>query len=214
MASSRQMIPAKVKEATYRDYGHACWLSFPGCTHRADTLDHVMPYSQGGLTRPSNLRPACRHCNSVRQDRLIQGRGIDVRVVLLAPGDMQQIDAHGGTLMDWRRVLDALGRHSDETWRVMHAMWKSGVWEATRTMQATPLVIVPPFDTPASQVSEWIRLGYAVEIPAQQGTGLSASCTAEAQALAAWNRRRATPAHIERDTRRRDDDWRRLGLLF
>lgn len=40
-------------------WGHACAY----CGEQADTLDHVLPRSQGGLTVMENLVPACRRCN-------------------------------------------------------------------------------------------------------------------------------------------------------
>jgi hypothetical protein len=34
------------------------------CYHRADTVDHIIPYSRGGETVMGNLVAACRSCNS------------------------------------------------------------------------------------------------------------------------------------------------------
>lgn len=48
-----------------------CWLRLAGCTIASTTADHVTPFKQ----RPDlamvrqNLRGACHHCNSSRQDR-------------------------------------------------------------------------------------------------------------------------------------------------
>jgi len=39
------------------------------CNGIADTADHIIPVSQGGTNELSNLLPACRSCNSTRQDR-------------------------------------------------------------------------------------------------------------------------------------------------
>lgn len=33
------------------------------------TLDHIIPSSRGGSNHPSNLRTACKPCNSSRQDK-------------------------------------------------------------------------------------------------------------------------------------------------
>lgn len=51
-------------------YGHCCYLC--GCDWDAllsfdKTVDHVIPLSQGGTEWPSNLRPACRSCNSSKK---------------------------------------------------------------------------------------------------------------------------------------------------
>jgi 5-methylcytosine-specific restriction endonuclease McrA len=37
----------------------------------AQTMDHVVPIARGGIHELSNLRPACRRCNSGKRDRLI-----------------------------------------------------------------------------------------------------------------------------------------------
>jgi 5-methylcytosine-specific restriction endonuclease McrA len=48
-----------------------CWLRLAGCTTLSTTADHVTPFKE----RPDlsmlrgNLRGACHHCNSSRQDR-------------------------------------------------------------------------------------------------------------------------------------------------
>lgn len=43
----------------------------------ADTVDHILPVASGGTHELSNLRPACRSCNSSRGARLATpgGRG-------------------------------------------------------------------------------------------------------------------------------------------
>jgi hypothetical protein len=45
-----------------RDAGTCLWCGKP-----ADTVDHIIPYSEGGVYHPSNLICACRHCNQKRQ---------------------------------------------------------------------------------------------------------------------------------------------------
>lgn len=46
-------------------FGGLCWM----CGEVADTVDHVKPLSRGGAHMASNLRPACRPCNSRKRDR-------------------------------------------------------------------------------------------------------------------------------------------------
>ena len=46
--------------------GQECALRLPGCTKWATTVDHIVPVIEGGTSDPSNLRPACSHCNSSR----------------------------------------------------------------------------------------------------------------------------------------------------
>ena len=46
-----------------RDH-HICQLQLPGCTGRADTVDHITARANGGPSTEDNLVAACRHCNS------------------------------------------------------------------------------------------------------------------------------------------------------
>lgn len=46
-------------------YGFVCWI----CGDHGDTVDHVKPLAAGGLHALSNLRPACRFCNTKKRDR-------------------------------------------------------------------------------------------------------------------------------------------------
>ncbi len=41
------------------------------CEAAAETLDHVVPRSRGGLHTWENLVAACRRCNAVKRDRLL-----------------------------------------------------------------------------------------------------------------------------------------------
>lgn len=131
MSTRRAMIPRSVQAKVVETYGSTCWLKFPGCTGRADTLDHLMPYSKGGTDSVNNLRPACRHCNSLRADRLVQGRGIEVHVLLCAP----RVRPHGGmpvtaTWLNYDAMLGMLasGRGvDDDVWRIAEGMW-NGAW--------------------------------------------------------------------------------------
>ncbi|MGH9252819.1 MAG: HNH endonuclease [Acidimicrobiales bacterium] len=50
--------------------GQRCAIRIDGvCTLWATTVDHIIPVSEGGTDHPSNLRPACRECNSSRARR-------------------------------------------------------------------------------------------------------------------------------------------------
>jgi 5-methylcytosine-specific restriction endonuclease McrA len=57
-ASYRNVRPLVLEAAGYR-----CQMT-PGCLNPATTVDHVIPLSAGGTNHPSNLRAACRGCNS------------------------------------------------------------------------------------------------------------------------------------------------------
>lgn len=49
-----------------RDAG-VCRIRGSGCTGIANTVDHIIPISEGGaMFDPANLRAACAHCNYSR----------------------------------------------------------------------------------------------------------------------------------------------------
>ncbi len=51
--------------ARWNYFGGRCWM----CSADADSIDHVIPLARGGTNWPSNLRPACRRCNSAKGAR-------------------------------------------------------------------------------------------------------------------------------------------------
>lgn len=57
------------------------------CAAQAETWDHVVPVSKGGLTEPGNILPACHVCNSSKRDRDLDdwleatGRELCVRAI-------------------------------------------------------------------------------------------------------------------------------------
>lgn len=50
---------------------YVCQLQLAGCTGRADTVDHLVPRSQGGLSTESNLAAACKRCNGRKGARTV-----------------------------------------------------------------------------------------------------------------------------------------------
>ena len=62
-----ELLPKRLTKWRFRTrifiaWGHACAY----CGEGADTLDHVLPRSRGGLTVEENLIPACRRCNGAK----------------------------------------------------------------------------------------------------------------------------------------------------
>lgn len=51
-----------------------CWLRFPRCTIRSQTIDHYWPmkYRPDLVADPRNHRPACHYCNRARRHTLPQ----------------------------------------------------------------------------------------------------------------------------------------------
>lgn len=61
--------PKGLRQAILERDNHLCQIRLPGCTMTADTVDHIRPVSQGGAWfEPTNLRAACRWCNTSRGD--------------------------------------------------------------------------------------------------------------------------------------------------
>lgn len=217
MSTRRTMIPRSVQAKVLETYGNQCWLKFPGCTGRADTLDHLMPYSKGGTDSVNNLRPACRHCNSLRADRLVQGRGIEVHVLLCAP----RVRPHGGmpstaTWLDYDAMLGMLasGRGvDDDVWRMAEGMWQGAVAKALRLPSAVPLVLLPPASVAVERWGEWLRLGYDLQVDSTH-PDKPFRCDLELRAYTSWMRSGVTDRSVSNALRARDDDWRRCGLVF
>ena len=62
-----ELQPKKATKARFRRRIFETWASSCAyCTDPADTLDHVLPRSRGGLTVAENLVPACRRCNGAK----------------------------------------------------------------------------------------------------------------------------------------------------
>ncbi len=78
---SSSSLTAKVLEM----YGPVCHLRMPGCLGVATTKDHLIPYSLGGRDTLENLRPACKPCNSKRQNRVMSGYGARINVLIGPP---------------------------------------------------------------------------------------------------------------------------------
>jgi hypothetical protein len=76
---------AALTQLVLSTYGRQCHLNMPGCTRFATTKDHLVPWSLGGTHQLSNLRPACRHCNTLRGNRVISGYGNRYVVVMGPP---------------------------------------------------------------------------------------------------------------------------------
>lgn len=68
--------PAQYRSPEYRALRSLWRLSNPPCwicgQLGADTVDHVVPLSQGGTNSLDNLRPAHRECNSRRGVRNVE----------------------------------------------------------------------------------------------------------------------------------------------
>jgi hypothetical protein len=58
----KRTIRHRFRAGIFAHWAHQCAY----CSQPADTLDHVVPRSAGGLTVAENLVPACRRCNGAK----------------------------------------------------------------------------------------------------------------------------------------------------
>jgi len=94
-------------------YGAECYLRLPGCSYVATTRDHLIPFAQGGEDSLDNCRPACRSCNSKRQDKAVGGLGANIMIVAGPPasGKSTYVIDHAkpnDVIIDLDRLVDAL----------------------------------------------------------------------------------------------------------
>lgn len=103
----------KITRAVIEAFGDRCHLRGPGCMGRATARDHLIPYSLGGPDELGNLRPACKTCNSRRGNRVINGYGASVTVVIGPPasGKTTHVRLHAkrdDVVVDLDRIAEAL----------------------------------------------------------------------------------------------------------
>ncbi|MFE7238230.1 HNH endonuclease [Streptomyces sp. NPDC057580] len=72
------------------------------CGSASETMDHVIPFSDGGADDTTNLVPACRHCNLVKGDKTPAELflGWDLRHRWSGKGTAQKSDILGTSLRD------------------------------------------------------------------------------------------------------------------
>jgi len=83
--------------------GHRCQY----CDGAAESIDHVVPRSRGGLHAWDNVVAACRRCNTRKEDRLPHEVGLVLRSAPVAPRQRVWLLAmSGGARDDWVPYLE------------------------------------------------------------------------------------------------------------
>ena len=59
----RRSFTANQRRIILAIYGHACIYCKASLTKETAQIDHVIPFSQGGVTSVKNGVPSCRKCN-------------------------------------------------------------------------------------------------------------------------------------------------------
>jgi hypothetical protein len=78
------------------------------CGNGANTIDHVVPWVQGGTHHPLNLVACCSSCNSIAGDRLFRDVSDKIDYIL----------QRRKTLSDLGYDVQALGDYADFPWEV------------------------------------------------------------------------------------------------
>jgi hypothetical protein len=109
------------KQVLERD-GYRCQISGPRCLTKANEVDHIVPFSQGGSKYDSvNLQAACKPCNlwKVSQDKREAWRRAGVDIVLVvgppAAGKSTYVKTHMGPndlVVDFDVIAQQLGSTS------------------------------------------------------------------------------------------------------
>jgi 5-methylcytosine-specific restriction endonuclease McrA len=61
--------------------GYTCYY----CGQEANTVDHIVPISKGGISSDENMIAACTRCNSGKRDRIAPGSFLTERRRLSTP---------------------------------------------------------------------------------------------------------------------------------
>jgi 5-methylcytosine-specific restriction endonuclease McrA len=79
------------------------------CAGIADSLDHVMPRSRGGLHIWENVVAACRKCNLGKRDRTPDEAGMKLAKTPLNPKELAWVTVAAGSVPDlWKPYLAQL----------------------------------------------------------------------------------------------------------
>lgn len=167
---------SRLTQLVIETYGPACWLRLPGCTGVATTKDHVVPHSHGGADDLENLRPACKPCNSKRQNRTIYGYGARVVVVMGPPaaGKTTYIDQHakpGDVTIDMDRIARALmpiapeqsHDYPDHVRHMAIAARKAALHRAVRLREKVTVWLIHAIPSP-EDLAEYRAYGYQMEV--------------------------------------------------
>ena len=80
------------------------------CGKRAESIDHVVPRSKGGPHTWENVVAACRRCNTVKRDRLLEETAMRLRRLPHAPRHAGWVVVAGHEVPpDWAPYLGPAG---------------------------------------------------------------------------------------------------------
>ena len=90
------------RRAVFARDDHRCQY----CGATADSIDHVMPRSRGGLHVWENVAAACRRCNLDKRDRTPEEAGMRLARPPLAPRELTWVTISVGRVPEvWKPYL-------------------------------------------------------------------------------------------------------------
>ncbi|MGH9076061.1 MAG: HNH endonuclease [Acidimicrobiales bacterium] len=90
------------RRAVFARDGHRCQY----CGDSAESIDHVIPKSKGGVHAWDNVVAACRPCNTRKRDRLLEDSGMKLRRLPATPRARSWgLVASGAVRPDWEPYL-------------------------------------------------------------------------------------------------------------
>lgn len=97
------------RRAVFARDGNQCQY----CGRAAESLDHVIPRSRGGLHTWDNVVAACRRCNTRKRDDLLVDSGLTLRRAPKSPPRRAWFAAAAGTVPEhWEPYLEIPERQS------------------------------------------------------------------------------------------------------
>lgn len=172
-SAKRRQITALVFEAK----GRTCQLRLLCNGDPATTVDHIIPDSAGGSHTVANLEPACKPCNSSRQDRATGDGRYGARTVVVtgppAAGKSTYVMANAAptdVVIDLDRIATALmpaplGDHEypDHVRHVAIGARTEAIWRATRLREPVTVWLIHSVPSP-QQMREYRRRRFTIQV--------------------------------------------------
>lgn len=224
----RQVIDPRIRAEVIATWGNECWLRLPGCTGVGEEDDHIVPWSHRGMDSVANIRRACKHCNSVRQDRVLSGYGATIHCVIGPPTadligyatERMALDSVMVAHSEFARVLscddDELA--ATKPVRLAAAMaWDAAYRQLART--ASPLDVwlirtLPRSRSHPDMLAEWIAFDYDIHVvdPGSAQVFDTVGNATDEQVARQWYAMGVTQATVRARLAQRRRQLVRLGL--
>lgn len=98
----RQTRIAISRRSVFARDGHRCQY----CGSQAENIDHIVPKSRGGSHTWDNVVAACKRCNALKEDRLLEESGFTLRRRPTVPRSRVWLLAASGELRsEWEQYV-------------------------------------------------------------------------------------------------------------